>query len=279
MAIRKYKATSDGLRHLALTTTDDITTVNPEKSLVKRIKKNSGRNNTGRITVRHRGGGAKKMYRMVDFNHTDKLNIEGTIASIEYDPIRTARIMLVVYKDGEKRYHLAPVTAKVGDKIETKIKGKIRAGNRMQLKHIPVGYQVFNIEMVPNQGGKLVRTAGVSATLVSLESSRLAQIQMPSGEVRLVSKECYATIGSLGNVDHANEKMGKAGRRRWMGWRPSVRGQAMNAADHPHGGGKGVQSIGLKHPKTPWGACAIGGKTRTRHYTDKYIIKDRRKNG
>jgi len=278
MPIKKYKPTSDGLRHLALTTTDDITTSNPEKGLVKRIRKNSGRNNSGQITVRHRGGGAKKMYRMVDFNQIDKLNIEGTITTIEYDPIRTARIMLVVYKDGEKRYHLAPETAKVGEKVETKVKGKVTAGNRMQLKHIPVGYSVYNIEMVPGQGGKMVRSAGGSATLTSLES-QLAQIKMPSGEVRLVAKECYATIGSLGNIDHSNEKMGKAGRRRWMGWRPSVRGQAMNAVDHPHGGGKGVQSIGLKHPKTPWGACAIGGKTRTRHYTDKYIIKDRRKNG
>lgn len=275
MTIKKYNPTSAGLRHAAIQTDVDVTRKSPEKRLVKRIKKNSGRNHTGQITVRHRGGGAKKMYRMVDFKQLEKLNIEGKVSTIEYDPIRTANIMLVVYVDGDKRYHLAPQGIKVGDKIETKVKGKVRDGNRMMLKHIPVGYPIHNIEMTPGQGGKLVRVAGGQATLISLES-KLAQLKMPSNEIRLLQKECYATIGSLGNADHSNEKMGKAGRRRWMGWRPSVRGKAMNAVDHPHGGGKGVQPIGLKHPKTPWGICAIGFKTRKRNYTDKYILKDRR---
>lgn len=275
MPIKKYNPTSAGLRHAAISSFSEITKTTPEKRLIVRIRKHSGRNNQGHITVRHRGGGAKKMYRLVDFRQLDKLNVEGRVTAIEYDPIRTARLMLVFYRDGDKRYHLAPEEIKVGDKIETKIKAKVRTGNRMTLKHIPVGYPIHNIELIPSQGGRLVRSAGGTATLVSLESA-LAQVQMPSGEVRLVPKECYASIGTLGNIDHSNEKMGKAGRRRWMGWRPSVRGKAQNAVDHPHGGGKGVNPIGLVHPKTPWGVCAIGFKTRKRQYTDKYIIKDRR---
>jgi large subunit ribosomal protein L2 len=273
--LKKLKPTSPGLRHMSVASFEEVTKTKPEKRLTVRIRKHSGRNNEGHLTVRHRGGGCKKMYRMVDFDQTDKLNIEGKVKAIEYDPIRTAYIMLVVYKDGDKRYHLAPQAIKVGDKVETKVKAKVKVGNRMMLKHIPVGYPVHNIEMGEGQGGKLIRSAGTHAIIVSLEGKK-AQIQMPSGEVRLIPKECYASIGELGNLDHSNIKLGKAGRKRWMGWRPTVRGKAMNACDHPHGGGKGLQPIGLPQPKTPWGMPALGYKTRKRQYTDKNIIKDRR---
>ena len=273
--LKKLKPTSPGLRHMSVASFEEVTKTKPEKRLTVRIRKHSGRNNEGHLTVRHRGGGCKKMYRMVDFDQTDKLNIEGKVKAIEYDPIRTAYIMLVVYKDGDKRYHLAPQAIKVGDKVETKVKAKVKVGNRMMLKHIPVGYPVHNIEMGEGQGGKLIRSAGTHAIIVSLEGKK-AQIQMPSGEVRLIQKECYASIGEIGNLDHSNIKLGKAGRKRWMGWRPTVRGKAMNACDHPHGGGKGLQPIGLPQPKTPWGMPALGYKTRKRQYTDKNIIKDRR---
>lgn len=275
MAVKKYRPTSPVRRHMTTASFDEVTTGKPEKSLVRRIKKHCGRNATGHITQRHQGGGNKHMYRIMDFSQTDKLNIEGTVKAIEYDPARSAYIMLVIYKDGEKRYHLAPEGVKVGSKISAKAKAKVKLGSRMMIKNIPIGYQVHNIEMEPGQGGKLVRAAGGYATIASLEGER-AQIQMPSGEVRLIPKECYASIGPVGNLEHANIVIGKAGRRRWMGWRPSVRGKAMNACDHPHGGGKGHCPIGLKHPKTPWGMPALGFKTRKRHTLDKYIIKDRR---
>jgi len=275
MAVKKYKPTTPGRRHMSTASFEELTRSKPEKSLIKRIKKHCGRNASGHITQAHQGGGYKRVYRVVDFNQADKLNIEGTVKAIEYDPIRTAYIMLVVYKDGEKRYHLAPEGVKVGAKISTKVKAKVKLGTRMMIKHIPIGYQIHNVEMEPGQGGKLIRTAGAYATMVSLEGER-AQIQMPSGEVRLIPKNCYASIGQVGNIDHSNVVIGKAGRRRWMGWRPSVRGKAMNACDHPHGGGKGHCPIGLKQPKTPWGMPALGFKTRKRHQLDKYIIKDRR---
>ena len=216
--LKKLKPTSPGLRHMSVASFEEVTKTKPEKRLTVRIRKHSGRNNEGHLTVRHRGGGCKKMYRMVDFDQTDKLNIEGKVKAIEYDPIRTAYIMLVVYKDGDKRYHLAPQAIKVGDKVETKVKAKVKVGNRMMLKHIPVGYPVHNIEMGEGQGGKLIRSAGTHAIIVSLEGKK-AQIQMPSGEVRLIPKECYASIRELGNLDHSNIKLGKAGRKRWMGWR------------------------------------------------------------
>ena len=256
---------------------DEVTKTKPEKRLTKRIKKHSGRNSRGKITVRHRGGGAKRKLRQIDFKQSDKLDIGGEVTAIEYDPIRTSYIMLVTYKDGDKRYHLAPEGIKIGDKVETKVKAKIKLGARMTLKHIPLGYQVHNLELNPGQGGIMVRSAGGYATVMSLEGKK-AQIKMPSGETRLIPKDCYASIGIVSNIEHSNIKIGKAGRSRWMGKRPSVRGKAMNPCDHPHGGGEGNQPIGLKHPKTPWGMPALGFKTRKRHYTDKNIIKDRRHN-
>jgi len=253
---------------------DEITRTSPEKSLIKRIQKHSGRNNRGKITCRHRGGGHKRVYRMVDFKQTDKLDIPGKITTIEYDPIRTAYIMLVTYADGEKRYHIMPEGVEVGEEIQTKVKGKVKAGNRMTLGHIPLGYEIHNVELVEGKGGQVIRSAGGSGAILSLEGKE-AQVQMPSGEVRLVSKNCYATIGKVSNEEHANVKIGKAGRKRWMGRRPQVRGKAMNPCDHPHGGGEGNQPIGLKHPKTPWGMPALGYKTRRRRSTDNKILKSR----
>jgi large subunit ribosomal protein L2 len=275
MAIKKYKPTTPGRRNMSSPSFSEVTKTTPEKRLIKRQKKFSGRNASGRITVRHRGGGHKKMIRDVDFNQTSKLDIEGKVTAVEYDPGRTAYIMLVTYKDGDKKYHIAPEGIAVGDKIETKVKAKAKLGARMTLKHIPVGYQVHNVELRPGQGGKLARSAGSYITVVSLEG-QMAQIQMGSGEVRLVPKDGYASIGITSNVEHSNIKLGKAGRKRWMGIRPSVTGKSMNPCDHPHGGGEGHQPIGMKHPKTPWGMPALGYKTRRRKQTDKYILKDRR---
>ena len=276
MALKKYKPTTPGRRQMSTASFDEVTKTKPEKGLTKSKRRTSGRNNSGRITVRHRGGGAKRRYRMVDFKRTDKLNIEGKVAAIEYDPNRSAYIMLVQYKDGEKRYHLAPHRTVVGDKIITAEKAKIKKGNRMLIKHIPVGYSIFNVELHKGKGGQMGRSAGTSIKLVSLEGAH-AQIQMPSGEIRLVDKECFATIGIVSNIEHNNIKIGKAGRKRHLGRRPQVRGKAMNPVDHPHGGGEGGAPIGLKHPKTPWGLPALGFKTRKRHYTDKMIVKDRRR--
>jgi large subunit ribosomal protein L2 len=276
MALKKFKPTTPSRRHMSMASFEEVTKTKPEKSLIKRQKKNSGRNNTGRITVRHRGGGHKRMYRMVDFNRKEKVNIEATVSSVEYDPNRTAYIMLVNYRDGEKRYHLAPTEISVGDKIMIAEKTKVKAGNRMLIKNIPVGYEIYNVEMHIGKGGQMARSAGSSVRLVSLEGE-LAQIAMPSGEIRLVSKECYASIGQVSNIEHSNIKIGKAGRTRNMGRRPQVRGKAMNPVDHPHGGGEGGSPIGMKHPKTPWGLPALGYKTRRRHYTDKMIVKDRRR--
>jgi len=274
MALKKFKATSPGKRHMSVVSFDEITRTSPEKSLIKRIQKHSGRNNRGKITCRHRGGGHKRVYRMVDFKQTDKLDIPGKITTIEYDPIRTAYIMLVTYADGEKRYHIMPEGVEVGEEIQTKVKGKVKAGNRMTLGHIPLGYEIHNVELVEGKGGQVIRSAGGSGAILSLEGKE-AQVQMPSGEVRLVSKNCYATIGKVSNEEHANVKIGKAGRKRWMGRRPQVRGKAMNPCDHPHGGGEGNQPIGLKHPKTPWGMPALGYKTRRRRSTDNKILKSR----
>lgn len=277
MGIRKFKPTTAGVRHMSVSTFTEVTRSYPEESLIVRIKNNAGRNNYGRITTRHRGGGAKKMYRIIDFKQNDKLNIEGKIKSVEYDPNRTALIMLVQYIDGEKRYHLAPGGIKVGDTIETAEKTKIKLGNRIMIKNIPVGYEIYNVEMNPGKGGQLGRSAGAVIKLVSLEG-KYAQIQMPSGETRLVGKNCYANIGIVGNIDHSNIKIGKAGRKRHMGIRPTVRGKAMNPCDHPHGGGEGRSPIGLKYPKTPWGMHALGFKTRKKKSTtNRMIVKDRRR--
>ncbi len=277
MALKKFKPVTPGRRQMTMASFEEITTNEPEKSLIKILKRHSGRNNTGQITCRHRGGGEKKFYRMIDFKGgTDKLDMVAKVQSIEYDPYRTCYIMLLNYKDGEKRYQIAPLEIKVGDEIIAKERGKVKVGNRMMLKHIPVGFSMYNIELKPGKGGQMGRSAGASIKLVSLEGE-YAQIQMQSGEVRLVSKDCYASVGQVGNIDHNNIVYGTAGRRRHMGWKPTVAGTAMIPKDHPHGGGKGHTSIGLIHPKTPWGMPALGYKTRTRKYTDRMIVKDRRR--
>ncbi len=276
MAVKKFKPTTPGRRQMSVASFDEVTRTKPEKSLLAKMKKTTGRNNTGRITVRHRGGGEKRHYRIIDFKRRDKLGIEAKITSVEYDPNRTAYIMLAQYIDGEKRYHIAPEGIAVGDKVITKEKAKIKTGNRMLISQIPVGYSIYNVELHEGKGGQMGRSAGTSIKLVSLEGKH-AQIAMPSGEIRLVSKKCYATIGIVSNVEHSNITIGKAGRKRHMGRRPQVRGKAMNPVDHPHGGGEGGASIGMKHPKTPWGLPALGFKTRRRRYTDKMIVKDRRR--
>lgn len=276
MALKKFKPTTPGRRQMTVASFEEVTKTKPEKSLVVRLNKHSGRNNNGRITVRHRGGGAKKLYRIVDFKRSDKLNVKGKVAAVEYDPNRTAYIMLVNYKDGEKRYHLAPANIKVGDEIITAEKAKIKDGNRMLINNIPVGYSIYNVELHRGKGGQMGRSAGTALRLVSLEGEH-AQIAMPSGEIRLVGKDCYATVGTVSNIEHNNISIGKAGRKRHMGRRPQVRGKVMNPVDHPHGGGEGASPIGMKHPKTPWGMPALGFKTRKRHYTDKMIVKDRRR--
>lgn len=275
MAIKNYKATTPGRRGMTGYTFEEVTKSKPEKSLTVRINKRSGRNNQGRLTVRHRGGGHKKLYRIVDFNRADKHNIEGNVTSVEYDPYRTAYIMLVQYKDGEKRYHLAPRKIKVGDSIMLAEKTKLKPGNRMPLKNFPIGFTVYNIELTKGKGGQMIRSAGASAKVISQEDAQYTQIQLPSGEIRLVDKECYASSGMVSNIDHINVTIGKAGRKRNMGRRPQVRGKVMNPCDHPHGGGEGNQPIGLKHPKTPWGMPALGYKTRKRKYSDRLIVKSR----
>lgn len=276
MAIKKYKATTPGRRGMSTIdyAASGVSKVKPHKPLLAGKKRISGRSGEGKITVRHRGGGHKRRYRIIDFNRTDKTGIIGKVSTVEYDPNRSAFIILVTYTDGEKRYHLAPSDIKVGDEIITAPKAKIKVGNRMQLKNIPVGYSIFNIEMNTNKGGQLIKSAGSSAKITSLEGQK-AQLQLPSGEIRLIEKTCYATIGQVSNIDHGNVKIGKAGRKRWMGKKPQVRGKAMNPNDHPHGGGEGGSPIGMKYPKTPWGAPALGKKTRRRKYTDKFIVKSR----
>ncbi len=260
---------------MSVSTFDEITKSRPEKSLTKSFKKHAGRNNQGKLTIRHQGGGHKQLYRMIDFAQIDKMNIPGKVASVEYDPNRTCYIMLVNYADGEKRYHIAPEKIEVGTMIMTKEKAKVQLGNRMALKNIPVGYDIHNVEINKGRGGQIVRSAGTKAHVIGVEGDH-AQIQLPSGEARLIDKNCFATIGIVSNIDHGNIKLGKAGRKRWLGKRPEVRGKAMNPIDHPHGGGEGNQRTGLPGPKTPWGMPALGFKTRKRKYSDKLIVKDRR---
>ena len=252
-----------------------LTKKEPEKSLLVSLKKKAGRSNTGRITVRHRGGGAKKLYRIIDWGE-EKLDIPGKVIAIEYDPYRTAFIALVEYEDGTKRYRLAPAELKVGDEVICSEKTEIKIGNRMKLKNIPVGTMVYNIELEPGRGGKLVRAAGASAKILAHEG-KYTNLKMPSGEIRKILQECYATIGMVSHPEWRYEKIGKAGRVRRMGRRPTVRGSAMNPVDHPHGGGEGRAGIGLKHPKTPWGKPALGVKTRKKKWTDKLIIQRRKK--
>lgn len=276
MGIKKYKATSPGIRQMSVLTFEEISKKEPEKSLVVTLKKTGGRNSQGRITSRFRGGGAKRKYRIIDFKR-DKDGIPGKVAAIEYDPNRTANIALIHYVDGEKRYILAPNKLKVGDVIESGEKADIKIGNALPLRNIPVGTTVHNIELVPGKGGQLARSAGSVAQLMGKEG-KYAQLRLPSGEFRLVLLDCRATIGQVGNLDHENVKIGKAGKSRHLGRRPSVRGSAMNPVDHPHGGGEGRAPIGRPTPVTPWGKPALGYKTRQKNKkTDKYIIRRRTK--
>ena len=276
MAIKKFKPTSPALREMTVFISDEVTTNQPEKSLLVPLKKNSGRNVHGKITVRHRGGGNRRKYRIIDFKR-NKDGIPAKVATIEYDPNRTANIALLNYADGEKRYILAPVGIKVGDTLLSGPTADIKPGNALALKNMPVGTVVHNIELKAGKGAQLVRSAGVSAQLMAKEGNK-ALLRLPSGEMRYVSIECKATIGQVGNVEHANETIGKAGRKRHMGIRPTVRGSVMNPNDHPHGGGEGRSPIGRPSPVTPWGKPALGYKTRkNKKYSDRFIIKDRRK--
>jgi large subunit ribosomal protein L2 len=254
---------------------EEITKSRPEKSLLRPLKKKAGRNNKGRITVRHRGGGAKRQLRIIDFKR-DKIGVPGRVATIEYDPNRSARIALIYYTDGDKRYILAPVGLNVGDKIQAGSDAEIRLGNSLPLKSLPTGTSIHNIELKVGRGGQMVRSAGASAQLLAKEGD-YAHVRLPSGEVRLVRSECMATIGQVGNVEHQGISLGKAGRKRWLGWRPTVRGSAMTPRDHPHGGGEGRSPIGLPGPKTPWGQPALGYRTRKNKSSDRLIVRRRRK--
>ncbi|QTA85371.1 50S ribosomal protein L2 [Desulfonema magnum] len=275
MAVKKIKPTSPGRRFQGYSTFEEITRTTPEKRLLKVIKKSGGRNAKGRITCRHRGGGHKRHYRIIDFRR-DKTGIPAKVASIEYDPNRSARIALLHYADGDKRYILAPLHLSVGDAVMSGPGADIRPGNALPLKNIPLGTHIHNIELRLGKGGQIVRSAGTYAQLMAKED-RYALVKLPSGEVRMVLLSCQATIGQLGNVMHENISLGKAGRRRWLGRRPKVRGVAMNPVDHPMGGGEG-RSSGGRHPCTPWGKPTKGYKTRKNRRSDQYIVKRRIKN-
>jgi len=274
MGIKIYKPTSPGRRNMSVLTFEEITKKEPEKSLLAPLKKHSGRNNEGRITVRHRGGAVKRKYRIIDFNR-DKDNVPAKVAAIEYDPNRTANIALLHYKDGEKRYILAPVGLKVGDTVMSGENVDIKVGNALPLRSIPVGTVIHNIELYPGRGGQLVRAAGGAAQLMAKEGD-YAHVRLPSGEIRMIRLDCRATIGQVGNLDHENVSIGKAGRKRHMGIRPTVRGSVMNPVDHPHGGGEGKAPVGRPSPVTPWGKPTLGYKTRKKNKeSDKYIIRRR----
>lgn len=278
MAVKKYKPTTPGRRGASVQDFSDITKKKPEKSLTTMIKKNAGRNNTGQITIRHRGGGVKRLYRMVDFKRM-KFDAPATVTAIEYDPNRGPRIALMQYEDGEKAYYLAADGMKVGDTVVSSASAaEPIVGNRMPIGEIPVGLSVYNIELEPGKGGKAIRAAGAGAQIQTIEG-KFAQLKMPSGEIRLIRKECFATIGRVGNSDYGLVRLGKAGRRRKMGWRPTVRGKVMNPVDHPHGGGEGRNPIGMKAPKTPWGKKALGVKTRKKGKPSDALIVKRRNTG
>ena len=275
MAIKIYKPTSPGRRGMTGYTFDEITRSEPERSLTRPGRAITGRNNVGRVTVRHRGGGHKRLYRLIDFRR-DKTGVPGRVDSIEYDPNRSARIALIVYADGDKRYILAPLGLKVGSQIMAGPEAEVRVGNALPLKNIPLGTVVHNVELQPGRGGQMARSAGVGAQLMAKEGD-YAMLRLPSGELRRVLMVCMATVGQVGNTEHANINMGKAGRRRWLGWRPSVRGVAMEPNSHPHGGGEGRTPVGMPGPKTPWGKPAMGYKTRKNKRTDKLIVRRRSK--
>jgi len=274
MAIKKYKPTTPSRRFMSVTSFEEITTKKPEKSLTTELKYNAGRNHHGRITVRHRGGQVRRKYRIIDFKR-DKENIPAKVSTIEYDPNRSANIALLVYADGEKRYILAPVGLSVGDQLTSGNGADIKPGNALWLEDIPMGTLIHNIEMKPGKGGQMVRSAGTAAQLMAKEG-KYATLRLPSGEMRMVLSVCRATIGQVGNIDHQNISIGKAGRKRHMGFRPTVRGVVMNPVDHPHGGGEGKAPIGMPSPVTPWGKPTLGYKTRNkRKASDKYIVKRR----
>ncbi len=273
MAIKVYKPTTPGLRGMTGYTFDEITKTKPERSLIVLRTARGGRNAQGKVTVRHQGGGHRQYIRLVDFRR-DKLNIPAKVAAIEYDPNRTARIALLNYADGEKRYIVAPVGLKVGDTVISGPQSEIRVGNSMPIANIPVGTMIHNVELAQGRGGQLVRSAGGAAQLLAKEGD-YAQVRLPSGEVRLIRQVCYATIGQVGNLEHSNVKLGKAGRKLHMGIRPTVRGTAMSPRDHPHGGGEGRQPAGMPGPKSPWGKPTRGYKTRRNKTTDKFIVRRR----
>ena len=275
MAIKVYKPTTPSRRGMTGHSFEHITETTPEKSLLAPMKEKAGRNFRGKITVRHRGGGHKRRYRVIDFKR-DKLGIPARVATVEYDPNRSARIALLIYADGEKRYMLAPVGLSVGDPVMSGPEAEIRVGNSLPLGRIPLGTMVHNVELYAGRGGQLVRAAGVAAQLSARESDYV-HLRLPSGEVRLIRGECMATIGQVGNVEHGNIKLGKAGRKRWMGHRPHTRGSAMTPRDHPHGGGEGKAPIGMPGPKSPWGKPTLGAKTRRNKRTNKYIVRRRGK--
>lgn len=275
MAVKKYKPVTPGTRGMTGYTFEEITKSTPERSLLVALRKSGGRNAHGRVTVRHRGGGHRRFIRIVDFKR-DKQGIPAKVAAIEYDPNRTARLALLFYADGEKRYIVAPLDLKVGDTVMAGAGAEIRSGNSLPISNIPVGTLIHNIEVKEGRGGQMVRSAGGAAQLLAKEGD-FAQIRMPSGEVRLVRQTCHATIGQIGNLDHGNVKLGKAGRNRHKGIRPTVRGSAMTPRDHPHGGGEGRQPIGLAGPKSPWGKPTLGYKTRRNKKTDQYIVRRRSK--
>jgi large subunit ribosomal protein L2 len=275
VALKIYRPTSPGRRGMSGYTFDEITKDKPEKSLLRPLKKRAGRNNRGKITVRHRGGGAKRRLRVIDFKR-DKEGVPGRVAAIEYDPNRSARIALIYYVDGEKRYILAPLGLNVGDTVMSGSNAEIRPGNALPMRSIPTGTQIHNIELQRGRGGKIVRSAGASAQLM-VKEGEYALLRLPSGELRRVRSDCLATIGQIGNIEHQNISLGKAGRKRHMGWRPTVRGSAMSPRDHPHGGGEGRSPVGLPGPKTPWGKPALGYKTRKPKASDRMIVKRRGK--
>ncbi len=275
MAIKKFNPTSPARRFMTVSTFEELSKVAPEKSLLEPKKSNAGRNSYGRITVRHRGGGNRQKYRIIDFKR-NKDGMNANVLTIEYDPNRTANIALIQYEDGVKSYIIAPVDLKVGDVVRSGSDADIKPGNALEINDIPVGTLIHNIELFPGRGAQLVRAAGNAAQLMAKENG-YAQVRLPSGEVRMVTLNCRATIGQIGNVDHANISIGKAGRKRHMGWRPTVRGVVMNPCDHPHGGGEGKSPIGMPGPVTPWGKPTLGYKTRKKNkHSNKYIVKTRK---